>query len=587
MHGVAPPDLRPAASRLAPRAALALAALLALPSLGGGFCADDIPLVLRLEGRLPGTHDALTLYRFADGTTRGVAEHTARGFFPWFTSPHLKLSFMRPLAGAMWRLDHALFGRDALGYHAHSIAWLLLLVGAAAALYRRALRPGLAALAALLFAVSDTHAVAVGWLASRHALVGATLALAGVALHVRARESGRPRGHLLALPCAALGLCASETALGVLAYLLAYELVGRGDAPARRARAALPAAALAAGYVVTYKLLGHGVGGTAAYLDPVAQPGAFLAAAPARAAILLGSFLGGVPADVVALGPDVGAAAVGVGVALALLSGALLASAWRALDPSERPALRWLLTGAALSVTPALGGFPGSRLLLGPSIGGAALLALLLSHAHTRARAEGRGWRVVLALLALLHCARPPLTFGLVVHKLRQSAAVSARLARDPGLSVTGRTALVVLTASDPLLAYDAAARLLETGETARARWTLSMARRDHEVTRVGDDALELRVLGGAMLESWAERLYRDPAEGFRAGDVVPLEGAEVRVLEAPGGAPTRIAVRFDRPLDDPTLTFATWRDGALRRVALPRVGEALRLPYTPGPTER
>ena len=56
---------------------------------------------------------------------------------PWFTDPASKLHFLRPLSSLLLAADHALFGRHAAFWHAHSIAWYAALVLACAALYRR------------------------------------------------------------------------------------------------------------------------------------------------------------------------------------------------------------------------------------------------------------------------------------------------------------------------------------------------------------------------------------------------------------------------------------------------------------------
>ncbi len=65
-----------------------------------------------------------------------------------------------------------------------------------------------------------------GWLANRNALVSTTAALLGLVMHLEWREARRPWALALSLVGFAVGLAAGETALGVLAYLLAYELLG-------------------------------------------------------------------------------------------------------------------------------------------------------------------------------------------------------------------------------------------------------------------------------------------------------------------------------------------------------------------------
>jgi hypothetical protein len=44
-------------------------------------------------------------------------------------------------------------------------------------------------------------------------------------------------------------------------------------------------------------------------------------------------------------------------------------------------------------------------------------------------------------------------------------------------------------------------------------------------------------------------------------------------------GLPTRLAITYQRRLDDPKLTFLVWRDRHLARLALPAIGESVELP--------
>jgi hypothetical protein len=52
-------------------------------------------------------------------------------------------------------------------------------------------------------------------------------------------------------------------------------------------------------------------------------------------------------------------------------------------------------------------------------------------------------------------------------------------------------------------------------------------------------------------------------------------------VLDDRAGVPTRVSFQFTRPLDDPSLVFLVFRDGGLRRLALPPIRS-----YTQSPTE-
>ena len=50
-------------------------------------------------------------------------------------------------------------------------------------------------------------------------------------------------------------------------------------------------------------------------------------------------------------------------------------------------------------------------------------------------------------------------------------------------------------------------------------------------------------------------------------------------VLDDRDGKPTRVAFRFDRPLDDPALVFLVPRPEGLRRLSLPPVGLSIEIP--------
>src|SRR5262249_42881788 len=146
------------------------------------------------------------------GAIHGLVQ---RGPYPWWTLPELKLAFWRPLSSALETLDHHLFGRNAVGYHVHSVVWYLALVAICGALLRRALQGALGVLALLLFAVDDAHILPAGWIANRNALVAVAPALAGLWAHLEWREAGRAWARPLSLVGLALGLTGGEAALGV------------------------------------------------------------------------------------------------------------------------------------------------------------------------------------------------------------------------------------------------------------------------------------------------------------------------------------------------------------------------------------
>ncbi len=97
------------------RAVVALGLALALPSLGIGFFADDYSLIGELEHRFTYNPRWWDLYQFFPGGADLTRRMIAGGDDPWWSAPDLRLHLLRPLPSALIALDHAVFGRWALG----------------------------------------------------------------------------------------------------------------------------------------------------------------------------------------------------------------------------------------------------------------------------------------------------------------------------------------------------------------------------------------------------------------------------------------------------------------------------------------
>ncbi len=266
--------------------AVVLTLALSLPSLELGFSIDDHHLLGLIDGRIGHQAEGVNLYTdFEEGMP-----------FPWWLAPDAEIDFLRPLSSALLRLDYALFGDVPLGYHVHALAWLALFVGTCGLMLTRLPRR-VAVLALIAIAVEEAHALTAGVLCNRHALIAAAIAVVGLHVHLRWREDGWRPGAWLAPLIFAVGLSASETALSVIAYVLAYELFGATGSWRRRLRAAAPVIVLATAYVAAYKAAGFGSKGFGFYLDPFGAPIEFLIDLPRHVAALLAGLLTGFPAS--------------------------------------------------------------------------------------------------------------------------------------------------------------------------------------------------------------------------------------------------------------------------------------------------
>lgn len=545
---------------------------MSVPSLGAGFILDDWVQRSVVKGALSHT-SKWSLFNFGGGDPERLTRSIAQGPLPWFTLPELKLRFLRPLSSALIVLDTTLFGDVAWPQHLHSSLWYLALTAVALALYRR-VTPGVAVLAGVLFALDDAHVIPVMWLANRNALVAVTFAWLGLLAHLRWREQGWRPGAWLSAALFALGLSAGETGVGAMAYVLAYELVGRTEPWRLRLRGLAPSLVVLAGYVVVYKATGAGARGSASYLDPVTEPLVFLAEAPGRFFANLGIAAFGLPDLWLSL-PSLRIALMGGGV-LGLVVAWLALRRWAPVEPEARRTLHWLALGAVGALLPALATFPVSRLLTASSLGFAPVAASLLVGAWRDGglrRVAGVAW------LGVAFVLQPLTAWVLLPHVF---TGLSTRtVAAVKNLELRPEEHLVLLSCTDFAPAVYGLPVLLDEGLPAPRSWQVwSMAPHAVTVHRTGPQQLELEVVGGRMVESVFEENFRGASFPFVEGQRVGVDGATLTVLAVERGKPVRLRADLERPVE--AFTFAWWDGERLVRLSLPAVGEALQLPRSP-----
>lgn len=579
---------------------LGLGVLLRLPALGVGFVGDEELQLAALEGRASSGMTRFDLWRFHSGDPAEGLRLIHDGYLPWWTRPDLKMAFLRPLSSVIFAAEHALFGRSPFGYHLMNILWAGLLIFVVAHVFRRLLPGTLGALATLLFAIQGIHWEVAGMVCARHFLIAGVASFAGFLAYVRYREEGRKTSLALAFLGFAVGLAGGEEALQVLAYVLAYELVAAGDPWLTRAKALLLPSLPAAVYLVCYKALGYGTFRMAPnYTDPFSEPLQWLShgfsAARLSLALLFGveGFAG--ESGSFKLTPDTrfyNLRWLLVAFLIAVLAGlfAFLARASeRLVSADEKRTLRFLLVGALLSFAPVIGAVPGPRLLVIPGVGIAAVVASLLRSA-SRSLPRGAGQplssRVPLlglgGLLLVIHGLLSPAQLALNLRSLSKNLArwtqknkaliEQAELDRDKDQDV------IVIAASPSSGALEH--KRLSTRN--RAWMVLSVLPVEHELRRTGPNSAEV-IIHPPSTKAPSEKGY--PTVGqelrFQGGITLKVLSAVATNFEEKS-SPTRLSLVSERSLDDPSIRFLMWRDGALRKVDVPKVGETLSLPLVP-----
>jgi uncharacterized membrane protein len=181
----------------------------------------------------------------------------------YFTSPVVQTPYYRPLFTLWLRLNYALFGTHAAGWH---VASVLLHVAATALVFlvarRLSERAGVALVAALIFGVHPIHVESVAWISGVCDPLYSVFFLAAFLAYLKSREQNQQNAtkwKAIALLLCGFSLFSKEPAATFPAIVCAYEyLFGPGDRR-KRAMAALRASAAFVAVVVAYLVIRSGV----------------------------------------------------------------------------------------------------------------------------------------------------------------------------------------------------------------------------------------------------------------------------------------------------------------------------------------
>ncbi len=568
-----------------------VALLLTAPSLAVGFHLDDYVHAYLLSD-LPGSDDLLRAYESPFGIANGESEinrwQMEKGYAPWWTSPELLISLWRPVAELPHRLDHWLWPASAWAMHAHSLLYFALLAMAAAFLFRGVLGAGtVGGMAALLYAVDHTHGFAVGWIANRNALLAALFGVLALLAHHRWRLRGSGLAALLAPLLFLCGLLSGEAAVAVLGYLLSHALFIEKGPPLRRLAALVPCGAVALGWRVAYNWLGYGARDSGLYIDPVREPLRFAVAALERLPVLVMGQYALPPAEAYMFAPGPVATAIWL-FALLLLAG--LAVVLLPLLLRQRQARFWAF-GMACSLLTACSTHPNNRLLFFSGLGAMALLSLVWHGLMERADwlRPGRAWRLLsrglVAAIMGLHLLVSPLLLPLAACSILLTSPVKRAVAEAielAGLSESGsrngRDLVIVSSPDEYFVKLLPVVQALERRPAPRRLRALCFGPVPLEVTRTDARTLSVRFVGGILPDSILQ-LYRDARLPMRPGQLIELEGLQIRIEQVTGdGRAERVRFIFDQDLDTDRFRWLAWENHRYVPFPLPPIGQSVRV---------
>jgi hypothetical protein len=572
--------------RLFPLGVMVVAMTLVLPSLGAGLLVDDYHhKLLFSDSDSPARllDSPLDLFRFFDNDPEHSQQLLDLGLLPWWTSDGAKAAFWRPISSLTHCLDYTLWPDTPALMHAQSILWYGALALVVTLLYRRvAPTAAIAGVAALLFAFDHTHAMPVGFLANRNAVIAATFGVLTLIAHDRYRRDPSKPMLLGALVLLAASLLSAEAGIATVAYLAAYALFLDRGVWKNRVGSMLPYLAVVVLWRLLWNGLDCGVENLGVYIDPLTEPVRYAAAVIDRAPVLLLAQLLAPPSDLAILMPPSGTRIVWLG---ALVFLAFFAALLIPLLRRDRVARFWAL-GMLLSILPISATFPSDRLLTFTSIGAMGLIAQFLA-ATFGSRSTPRGPRprrigtVVLAyVFVLLHAVlAPPFLMlrssqpmgpqsfirQMMLGPLDEAVETQDLIVVNPPLAfITGTSAFVWADEQTPF--------------PRRLRLLTSSLFQPVRVTRSNAHTVVVRPRYGYY--AWVfDALFRDPKDTFQSGDRVELSGMTVEILEVTSdGRALEAAFIFPVPLEAPSFRWMQYGPNGFAPFTPPAIGQTTTL---------
>jgi hypothetical protein len=571
--------------RFFPFAVAILAVILTLPSLKAGLFVDDYHHKLLMDDsdspiRL--LDSPIDMFNFFDGDPERISELMDYGFLPWWTYEKIKGAFWRPLASITHWLDYILWPNSPPLMHLQSLLWYGALVMAVAFLYRRFSATALiAALAAILYAVDDAHGIPAGFLANRNALMATLFGVLAIIVHDRWRRDNWRAGIAVGPLLLAASLLSAEAGISTCAYLAAYAVfIDRGKL--RNRFAAMT------GYVVVvivWRLLwihlGYGMENIGGYVDPLREPLRFISAVKNYAPFLLLGQLALPPSEItMMISPEQWILLWRIALIFLVFVAFVLAP----LLMRDQTARFWAL-GMLFSILPICATFPSDRLLTFVGIGAMGLVAQLIFvvFGKTEQRPKLILWRMpaivfatvlilchlIIAPLALPFRAANPMMPKKFIEKFMINEPLDSSIENQDLVIVNPPLTFIVMTS--PIL-WESDIQFIP----CRLRVLTSSLLRPVKIHR--PDANTLVVQPEYGYYAWIlDALFRDNKHPFSVGDRVELTGMTVEILELTGdNRPAKAAFTFIVPLEDPSLRWLQYKDGAFVPFTPPAIGQSM-----------
>jgi hypothetical protein len=300
------------------------------------------------------------------------------------------------------------------------------------------------------------------------------------------------------------------------------------------------------------------------YRNPVDDFVGYVAVAPRRVGVLLGSAWFGLDATYWASASSRALAVLAVAMTFAF--GALLRHLQLRLDGSERMSAAWMAVGSLLALCPVVVAEPSARLLGVAMVGVSGVIALVLDAPRRPYRTESTRMDTltgaVMLAVAISHFVLGPIdTLRAFDEQAAKVGVIDQRLSWLREHIERGKSTVLVVRAVTPSMTYWTPFMLRDG---APARWrVLSFQSGPLYAFRAGPRTLELTGKERPLFSAGPDDLFRKSGE-LREGDVLDAPGLRATILELDGRQLVRRArFEFDQDMDESSvLCIAEGRSG-------------------------
>ena len=554
--------------------------LLVSPSLWSGWVFDDYWHKTMFSGQWAqrvNDGSLFGMFSFMDGNPKSARLMKDVGLIPWWNFEEITMAFWRPFTELTHWFDYQLWPESPFLMHVHSLLWFGLAIWLVLKLYRKIIGPTwIAGLAALLFALDNTHMFPAGFIANRNTLIAGCLGMLAFLAYLRWSQDKWTPGLVLGPICYQLALFSKESALAIGAYLFAYVLLLEKNSWRRRLAAFLPYVILTFGWFAVYRHLGFGTQGLGVdmYIDPGRAPLLFLKELALRLPLLIAAQLSGPPAEVwgvvLTFWPH---GKLLVGLALLVILGFIAFGLFPLLKRDT--VSRFWLVGALLGLVPVCAAFPSSRTLFFAGIGFMGIVARFLGDWRMSSK---RLAHALSLFLICIHLMISPLTLtvyssGLVFahHVIRNYAS-----AMPYGEDISQKIVLLVNPPVELMGAYISQVRAAHGKSAPQKVVPLASGELPLTVRRIDTQSLEIESEQG-LLETSFGKFLRGPSHPMQAGQRIELSDMSVEVLElVDNWQPSHVRFRFRVPLEDEGLVLLQWKEGEFIPYRPPAIGESM-----------